>query len=217
MLLALLLAGVACNKKPEPAAGPPNPALFPPVPVSIAKVTQESVPVEVGGVGNVEAIATVQVRSQVAGPLIKVHFREGEQVEKGQLLFEIDPRAFREALRQAEAAVVRDRAAIRSAEASLARDRAQAKNADAEEARYSQLVKQGDISQAQADRVRTSSDMYRESVRASEAMIEQSKAAVESDLAAVDQARLQLSWCQIRSPITGRTGPLLVDAGNLVA
>ena len=165
-LAVLLVAGVACNKKPEPAAGPPNPAMFPPVPVSIAKVTQESVPLEVGGVGNVEAIATVQIRSQVAGPLIKVHFREGQQVAKGQLLFEIDPRPFQEALRQAEAAVVRDRAEIRSAEATLARDRAQSKNAEAEAARYSQLMKQGDISQSQADRVQTSADVYRECARA---------------------------------------------------
>ena len=218
LALAIVFGGVACNKKAEnaAAAGPPNPAMFPPVPVSIAKATQESVPVEVGGVGNVEAMSTVQVRSQVAGQLIKVHFSEGQNVAKDQLLFEIDPRPYRDALRQAEAAVARERAEIRSAEAALARDLAQAKNADAEAARYAQLVKAGDISQSQADKVRTSSEMFRESARSAEAVIEKSKAAVESNLAAVDQAKRQLSWCEIRAPFAGRTGPLLIHAGNLI-
>ena len=214
--LAIVLTGVACNKKPEQAAGPPNPAMFPPVPVSIAKATQESVPVEIGGVGNVEAISTVQVRSQVSGQLMKVHFSEGQNVAKDQLLFEIDSRPFRDALRQAEAAVARDRAEIRSAEAALARDQAQAKNADAEAARYAQLVKAGDISQSQADRVRTSSEMFRESAHAAQAVIEKAKAALQSNLVAVETAKRQLSWCEVRAPISGRTGPLLTDAGNLV-
>lgn len=214
--LAVFLAGVACSKKPQQAAGPPDPSMFPPVPVSIAKATQESVPLEVSGVGNVEAVSTVQVRSRVTGQLTKVHFTEGQRVAKDQLLFQIDPRTFQDALRQAEAAVARDRAEIRSAEASLARDLAQARNADAEAARYAQLVKAGDISRSQADKVRTSAEVFRESAHAAEAVIEKSKAALQADIAAVDQAKLLLSWCEIRAPFAGRTGPLLIHAGNLV-
>jgi membrane fusion protein, multidrug efflux system len=167
-------------------------------------------------VGNVEASSIVQVKSQVAGPLDKVYFTEGQNVAKGALLFEIDPRPFQEALRQAEAAANRDRAQLQQAEATMARESAQAKNADAEAKRYDELAKAGVISKSQHEQVATSASVSREAVRAAEAGIASSRAALESDLAAIDRAKLDLSYCQIRSPISGRTGNLLVHAGNLV-
>jgi multidrug efflux system membrane fusion protein len=208
---ALILGG--CGKQDQPktaAAGPPV------VPVSIAQATQESVPTELRIVGSVEASSIVQVKSQVAGPIERVTFTEGQDVKAGDLLFVIDKRPFQEALRQAEAAVGRDRAAITQAEAALARDSAQAKFAETDAARYAELAKAGVVSKSQYDQSRTSADVSRESARATQATIENAKAALEADQAAVGAAKLNLSYCEIQAPISGRTGNLLVHAGNLV-
>jgi multidrug efflux system membrane fusion protein len=137
-------------------------------------------------------------------------------VSKDQLLFEIDPSRYREALRQAEASVNQYRADLQQAEASLARDLAQARLADVEAERYAKLVAAGDISASQHDKVKTNAEALRESARAARAQIERAKAGLEAAASAVDRAKLDLSWCQIKSPINGRTGSLLVHPGNLV-
>lgn len=208
---ACLLSFAACRKEEVKAGGPP-----PAVPVTVAKAGIQSVPTGVRAVGTVEAYSTVQVKSLVAGPLVKVHFAEGSDVKAGDLLFEIDPRPYREALRQAQGAAARDESMMRQAEANLARDKAQLRNAEADAARYEQLVKEGVVSRSQYDQYKTSADALRESVRASQAAIETAKANVETDRAAVERARLDLSYCEIRSPLSGRTGNLLVNVGNLV-
>ena len=211
LVLTFSVFAASCRQqKVQTKSGPP------PVPVGIAKATQESVPVELRAVGRVEASATIQVKSQVAGQILRVHFTEGQTVQKGAPMFDIDDRPYREALRQAEAAVLRDRAQLKQAEATLARDSAQSKNAEAEAQRYTELSRAGVISKAQYDQVRTSADVYRESVRATQASMEGIGASLQSDLAAVERAKLDISYCQIRAPITGRTGSLLVHAGNLV-
>jgi len=128
----------------------------------------------------------------------------------------IDKRPFQEALRQAEAAVGRDKAMISQAEAVLARDSAQAKFAETDAARYAELSKAGVVSKSQYDQSRTSADVSREAARATQAGIESAKAALEADLAAVANAKLNLNYCEIHAPISGRTGNLLVHAGNLV-
>ena len=204
----------ACQKTPATQAkGPGGP---PVVPVSAVKAAQESVPTELRVVGTVEASAIVQVRSQVAGPLVRVAFTEGLNVKQGDLLFEIDPRPFQDALQQAEAAVNRDRAQIEQMQATLARDAAQARFNESDAARYAELAKAGVVSKSQSDQARTSADVARESAKATEASIASARAALDSDLAAVGAARLNLSYTEIRSPISGRTGNLLVHAGNLV-
>src|SRR5580700_1390639 len=119
--MALSLAG--CGKQQAQAPGG-----MPPVPVSVAVASQESMPVQVKAIGTVEPSSTVQIKSQVAGELLSVHFTEGRDVDKDDLLFEIDPRPYREALAQAAAAVARDRAQLAQAQANLARDTAQAKS-----------------------------------------------------------------------------------------
>ncbi len=203
----------ACNQQKAAtfaAGGPPV------VPVTVAKVTAESVPTELRVVGTVEASSIVQVKSQIAGELIKVGFTEGQNVREGDLLFQIDPRPYQDALRQAEAAVSRDRAQIGQAEATVARDSAQVKFAESDAARYAGLQADGLASKSQYDQSRTTADVSRESERASRASLASARAALEADEAAVETARLNLSYCDIHAPISGRTGNLLVHAGNLV-
>jgi len=152
----------------------------------------------------------------VAGELVRVAFAEGRNIAQGELMFQVDPRPYQEALRQAEAAVGRDRALIAQSEAALARDAAQAKFAAADAARYEELQKAGVVSRSQSDQSRTGADVARESARATQAAIESARASLDADLAAVAAARLNLSYCDIHAPIAGRTGNLLVHAGNLV-
>jgi multidrug efflux system membrane fusion protein len=188
----------------------------PATPVTAAKATQESVPSELKVVGTVEASSIVQVKSQIAGQLERVSFTEGQNVAKDALLFVVDKRPYEEALRQAKAAVARDRAQVAQAEASLARDAAQAQFAETDAARYAELQKAGVVSKSQYDQSRTNADVTKEAARATRASIDSGKAALEADLAAVAAAELNLAYCEIHAPIAGRTGNLLVHAGNLV-
>ncbi len=203
----------ACQKqeaKGVPAGAPPA------APVSAVAASREPVPTELRVVGTVEASAVVQVKSQIAGALERVAFNEGQNVNKGDLLAVIDQRPYQEAVRQADAAANRDRALIAQGEAALARDSAQAKFAESEAARYAELQKAGAVSRSQSDQSRTNAEATRESARATQASIESARAALEADMAVAANARLNLSYCEIKAPISGRTGNLLVHAGNLV-
>lgn len=206
---SFFLAGCASQKAPPPK-GPP------PIPVTLATATTQAVQQEVSAIGSVEPSSTVQVRAQVAGELIRANFTEGKNVKKGDLLFQIDPRPFREALHQAEAAVARDRALLAQAQANVSRDQAQQKNAEVDANRSQQLVKEGIMARSQYDISRTNADVYAESVRADQAAIQSARASLDSDLSAVERAKLDLSFCDIRAPISGRTGNLLMHVGNYV-
>jgi multidrug efflux system membrane fusion protein len=175
---AALQQGCGKESKVEPA----------PVPVVTARVMQKNVPVQIKAVGTVQADSTVTVRSRVDGQILKIYFREGRDVRKGDLLFVIDPKAIEANLRQAEA--------------TLARDEVQSKNAGIQADRYAFLVEKGYVSKDQYDQFRTTSEAL--------------KATVKADRAAVDNLRVQLQYCYIRSPISGKTGSLLVDEGNVV-
>jgi multidrug efflux system membrane fusion protein len=188
----------------------------PPVPVTLATAGTQAVQQVLQAIGNVEPSATVQVRPQVAGELVRANFAEGQNVRKGDLLFQIDPRPFHDALLQAEAAVARDRALLAQAEANLSRDQAQQKYADTDAHRNQQLVKEGIVARSQYEVSRTNADVYAQSVRADQAAIQSARASLESDQAAVEKSKLDLSFCEILAPISGRTGNLLVHAGNYV-
>jgi multidrug efflux system membrane fusion protein len=192
------------------AAGPPV------TPVSIAKATQESAPTEIRVVATAEASSVVQVKSQIGGELVKVNFTEGQNVNKGELMFVIDDRQYRDALNQAEAAVERDRAQVAQSQAMLARDQANAKVAQSEADRQSELTKTGLTPRSQFDQAHANADAMRASAKASEATIASAQAALRADEAAVANAKLNLSYCEIHAPISGRTGNLLVHAGILV-
>jgi multidrug efflux system membrane fusion protein len=158
------------------------------VPVTAAPVQQRSVPLTTKAIGNVEAFSTVVIRALVSGELGKIHFKQGQDVQKGDLLFTIDPRPLQAALDQAVG--------------TLAKDKSQLANAHALEVRYKKLFDEGIASKEDWDQYRTSADT--------------SAGLVAADEAAAENARVQLSYATIRSPISGMTGNLLVYEGNLV-
>jgi multidrug efflux system membrane fusion protein len=185
-------------------------------PVTVATVVAKTVPVEIGAVGSVEAYSSVSVKTMVAGELQKVHFVEGRDVRKGELLFTIDERPFRTALDEAEANLARDKAMLIQLQANQARDIAQAEYAKAQAGRYAKLVGEGVISPEQSEQYDTEAKARQEAVEADKAALKTAQAAIQADEAAVRSARVQLSFCSVVSPIDGRTGSLLVHGGNIV-
>ena len=188
----------------------------PAVAVTAAAVEARDVPVQIQGIGNVQAAATVSVYSLLSGQIFKVHFTEGQEVKTGDLLFTIDPRPFESALQQAQATMAQHQAAVSQAEANLARDQAQADNARVEEERYKKLAQGGLIAREQYDQILTAHKSALATVDADRAMVTNQKALVQADAAAVDNAKVQLSYTAIRAPIEGRTGNLLIHQGNVV-
>lgn len=186
------------------------------VPVLVAKASQKNVPVEVQVIGNVEAYSTISVKAQVTGQLTNVYFHEGDFVKKDALLFTIDPRPLEAALNQSQANLAKDEASLGQAQANLARDRAQARYAESQATRYQQLYDQKIISKDQAEQLRSNADAVAQAVQADLATIESMKASIGASKAAVENARVQLGYTKIYSPITGRTGNLTVKQGNVV-
>ncbi len=186
-LLAAAILFVACSGKSDEKAAQQQQRNAA-VAVEVGKVETKDMPVQLRAVGTVEAYSTVSVRSQVAGVLSKVHFQEGQEVRKGDPLFTIDPRPFE--------------AMVAQAQANLARDEAQARQAKDQVTRYQDLVKKDYVTQEQFDQIKTTA--------------EASDATVKADQAALDNARLQLSYCSIHSPVDGKTSDLKVHEGNLV-
>jgi len=189
---------------------------MPVVPVTATAAVNKDVPIQLRPIGNVESYASIPVKAQIAGELVAIHFKEGQDVHKGELLFEIDRRPYEQALRQADANLNRDIAQERQAQATLARDVAQAKNAEAQAARYAKLAAEGVVSKEQNDQMRTSSQALEESTRADQAALESARAAAAADKAAVETAKLNLEYCRITAPIDGRTGSLQVKTGTLI-
>ncbi len=184
--LGLLAAVAGCSR--DSASGKSAGPAPPGVPVTVATAAQRDVPVQLRVIGAVEAIATIAVKTQVTGQLIGVHFQEGQDVKQGDLLFQLDPRPF-----QAE---------LQRAEANLAKDLAQMRNAEVQVRRYSELLEEGAIAAELYDQVRTNAASM--------------EATVGADRAALENARVQLGYTTIRSPLDGRTGTLLVQQGNMV-
>ena len=188
----------------------------PPAPVKVASAQLRNLPVEIKAIGNVEAFTTISVKAQLGGTIMKVRFTEGSPVKKGDLLFEIDPRPYQEAIKQIEANLARDNSMLAQAEANLARDRAQEKFARAQAGRYEDLAKQGVFSKEQSEAMSSDAQAKAESVKADLAAIESARSSMNADRAALDNAKLQLGYCFIYSPVNGRTGNISVKEGNLV-
>jgi membrane fusion protein, multidrug efflux system len=159
-----------------------------PVPVAIAKAEQKDLPVYLTGLGTVTAFNTVTVKSRVDGPIVKINFREGQDLRQGDLLVEIDPRPFEVQIHQAESSLARDQAMLADARLNLAR--------------FEDLFRDGALPEQQRDSQR--------------ATVHQLEGACGIDQAQVDNARLQLSYSHITAPIPGRVGLRQVDVGNQV-
>jgi len=177
---AVALAAGACGDTHTP---PPQT-----VPVTVARVERSSVPWEIGATGTVEPLQTVSVASQVSGILTEVGFKEGDEVRRGQMLFQIDPRPFQAALQQAQAVHAKDQAQLVAAEQDVKR--------------YESLVEKDYVTPQQFEQMKANAASLR--------------ATVQADQAAVENARLNLQYATIRAPIDGRAGALLLKKGNLV-
>ena len=180
--LVILLVASGCSK--EQAAPAPRAAA---IPVLVSKVTQRAMPVQLTAIGNVGGY-TVSVKAQVPGELLEVQFKDGDFVQKGQLLFTIDPRPYEAALAQVQATLLRDKAV--------------AANRRAQEQRYTKLLADGVVSPSNADASKSAADA--------------AEATVAADEAALNTAQLNLEYCKIYSPMDGRTGSVMVKPGNLV-
>jgi multidrug efflux system membrane fusion protein len=185
--------------------------------VVTARVSQRDVPVEIVAVGNVEAYNTISVKSQVTGQVQQAFFREGDAVRKGDRLFTIDPRPLESALKQADATLVRDQALVNQAEAQLARDRANAEYQLLTADRQLKLAARGLISKDASEQARAAADATSGTITADRAAYESAKAQFAVQQSVVDNARVQLSYTDIRSTIDGRTGSNTVKPGNLVS
>jgi multidrug efflux system membrane fusion protein len=185
MIILAMLTGCSRDDPKKARAEDPKKA---PVPITVAAAEERSVPIELRAVGNVKAFSTVTVKAQVGGELVTVHFKEGQKVNAGDLLFTIDPAPFEARLRQTEA--------------NLAKHQAESQNAKKQVERYASVTKKGYVSEESYDQVRTNAVVLEASVLA--------------DKAAVESTKLDLKDCFIRSPITGYTGELKVHRGNLI-
>jgi multidrug efflux system membrane fusion protein len=172
---------------PATAAEKP-PAAAAGIPVTAGVVATADVPVVLNGIGSVQAFNMVTIKSRVDGQIVKVEFVEGQEAKAGDRLVQIDPRPYQAALEQAQAAKAKDEAQLAGAQADLDR--------------YSKLVGSG--------------YQTRQSYDQQKALVAQSQAAIKGDTAQIDAAQLNLGYCDIRSPIDGRLGAKLVDAGNMV-
>jgi multidrug efflux system membrane fusion protein len=180
-LVAYFSADSRAKEKPA-AKGPAS------VPVAVVAALQQTIPVRLQAIGNVEAYASVSVKSRVDGQILEIHFREGQEVKKGDVLFRIDPRPFEAAFKQAEAQALRD-AANRDQAAS-------------QEKRYQELLDKNFVSKDAYAQYRTNAQTAQASAKATEA--------------ALENAKLNLEYTVIRSPIDGYVGRALLQAGNMV-
>src|SRR5256886_13204986 len=189
VVVALVAGGIAAYFSTDSGAregrkgakGPPA------VPVTVALLAQETVPIELRAIGNVEAYSTVALKARADGQIVEVNFREGAPVRKGEILFRIDPRPYEAALRQAEANALRDVSA-----------RNQARSQDR---RYQDLLEKNFVSKEAYAQIRTNA--------------ETAEAVAKASQAALENARLNLEYCTIRSPLDGYVGKALLQAGKL--
>jgi multidrug efflux system membrane fusion protein len=188
----------------------------PPAPVSVSAAVAQDVPTYLDAIGKTVAREVVTIQPQVSGRITKIHFTDGANVRKGDLLFTIDTRPFEANLSQARANVEKDQALKKQAEANLTREVAQAKWGLVQVNRYKLLAEQGVVSREQYEELRANLDTLNANVGSARAAVNSATETIKVDTAAVESAKVQLSYCFIRSPIDGRAGQRLVDVGNVV-
>ena len=219
-------------------------AIKKPVPVSIAVAVQKTVPVELNVIGTVQAYSTVQIKSQVIGQLLKVHFKQGDFVKAGDVLFTLDKRSLEAQLsqmqamqlkdeaqvKQAQAIILKDVGLVNQAQAAVAKDKSQLRLADKQADRYLNLSKEGAVSKESSDQQNTTLEGFTATVNQDEAALASAQASLEADkatakslqaqvkadAATIRNSVVQLEYTTIKAPITGRTGSLNIYQGNLV-
>jgi multidrug efflux system membrane fusion protein len=191
MILVIMVFAMACDGRKNQAAQEPPKTGKPTiraVPVLVAPAAIKTIPVEIRAIGNVESASTVAIKSRVTGELRDIHFHEGQEVRKGDSLFTIDPRPFESSLKEAQARLEKDRALAAKAMGDLRR--------------HDMLIQKQFISQEAYEQVKASFHALEATVAADEAVVE--------------NARLQLGYTSIVSPISGRTGAILITSGNMI-
>jgi membrane fusion protein, multidrug efflux system len=188
LLAGGLLAYFLAPRLTSSAGAPAAPRTAPAIPVIAAEARREDVPIFLTGLGTVQALNSVLVKSRVDGQIKKINFSEGQDVHTGDVLVEIDPEPYQAALNQAQA--------------SKLRDEAQLENARLDVNRFSRLAATGAVASQQLDTTR--------------ALVKQLEASIQSDQATIYSAQIQLDYSRIRSPLNGRAGTRLIDAGNMV-
>ena len=188
----------------------------PPAPVVVSTAVSQDVSNYLDALGRIVAREVVSIQPQVSGRIEKIHFTDGANVRKGQLLFTIDPRPFQASLKQAQANHAKDTAAKKQAEANLAREIARENWGRAQVERYRGLVEQGVVAREQYEQLRTDYDTLKANSEAARAAVRSADETIKVDQAAIETAKVELSYCYIHSPIDGRAGQRLVDLGNVV-
>jgi membrane fusion protein, multidrug efflux system len=188
LLAALIACLTACTSSADSKQQKAQAAAPRAVSVAVAKVQQQDVPVFLTGLGSVTAFNTANIKSRVDGQIMRVNFKEGQTVKQGELLIVIDPRPFQVQLEQMQAQLFKDQATLRDARLNLER--------------YTTLIPSGSIAQQQVDTQKS--------------LVDQLDGQVRTDQAQIDNAKLQLIYCNITAPFTGRVGLRQVDPGNIV-
>lgn len=212
--VALTVIFVSCGKKKS--AGAAMMMMMPAVPVRAVPAVASDVPLNVSAVGNVEAITTVDVKSRVAGQVLRVDFEAGQNVEKGQLLFEIDPEPLIRQIAEYQADLAKDLALEQQARANVLKDEALQKQTRASADRAIELAKEGIYAKEQTEQTVESAESAQASLDADKAAVESASATVKADKAKLAETQLQLDYTKITAPISGRAGAIAVKAGNLI-
>ena len=188
----------------------------PPAPVVVTTAISQDVSNYMDALGKIVAREVVSIQPQVTGRIDRIHFTDGANVKKGQLLFTIDPRPFEANLKQTQANLAKDIAAKKQAEANLAREVARENWGRAQVDRYRVLVEQGVVASEQYGQLRADYDSLKANSEAARAAVRSADETIKVDNAAIETAKVELSYCFIHSPIDGRAGQRLVDLGNVV-
>jgi len=206
--LCITLAG--CVNKAQPNFERP------PAPVVVSTAVSQNVSNYMDALGKIVAREVVSIQPQVSGRITEIHFTDGANVKKGQLLFTIDPRPFDANLKQAQANLAKNIAAKKQAEANLAREVARENWGRAQVDRYRTLVEQGVVAREQYEQIRVDYDTLKANTEAARAAVRSADETMRVDNASIETAKVQLSYCYIHSPIDGHAGRRLVDIGNVV-
>lgn len=213
-LIACAAVFVSCGK--SRSGGPKGMMMMPAAPVRAVAALAEDVPLDVSAVGTVEAISSVDVKSRVAGQVLRVDFEEGQNVEKGQLLFEIDPEPLQRQIAEIQADITKDAALEQEARANVTKDEANIQQTSASARRASELAREGIFSKEQTEQVVSTNEQALAALAADKAAVESAVASNKADHARLAQTQLQLTYTKITAPISGRAGAVAVKAGNLI-